>query len=117
MEMVTRYVEDLRGLLSQGSLSEQKAFMRSFVKKVRVTGKEVLIIYTIPLPPDGATHERAGVLSIVHDGGAEGIRTPDLLRAREALSQLSYSPFYPAAAVLAVSPQRKKWWAIEDSNL
>jgi hypothetical protein len=24
--------------------------------------------------------------------GAEGIRTPDLLRAREALSQLSYSP-------------------------
>ena len=25
-------------------------------------------------------------------GGAGGIRTPDLLRAREALSQLSYSP-------------------------
>ena len=25
-------------------------------------------------------------------GGAEGIRTPDLLRARQALSQLSYSP-------------------------
>ena len=25
-------------------------------------------------------------------GGAEGTRTPDLLRAREALSQLSYSP-------------------------
>ena len=24
--------------------------------------------------------------------GAEGIRTPDLLRAREALSQLSYGP-------------------------
>ena len=32
-------------------------------------------------------------LSIIHDGGAEGTRTPDLLRAREALSQLSYSPF------------------------
>ena len=40
-------------------------------------------------------------------GGAEGIRTPDLLRAREALSQLSYSPFYTAAAVLAVNPQLK----------
>ena len=25
-------------------------------------------------------------------GGAEGTRTPDFLRAREALSQLSYSP-------------------------
>ena len=29
-------------------------------------------------------------------GGAEGIRTPDLLRAREALSQLSYSPIEEA---------------------
>jgi site-specific DNA recombinase len=93
MEMVMRCVEDLRGLLSQGSLSERKAFIRSFVKEVRVTGKEVLILYTMNLPPDGATHERSGVLSIVHDGGAEGTRTPDLLRAREALSQLSYSPF------------------------
>ena len=92
MEMVMRYVEDIRGLLSQGSLSEQKAFIRSFVKEVRVTGKEVLIIYTMPLPPNGTIHERAEVLSIVHDGGAEGTRTPDLLRAREALSQLSYIP-------------------------
>ena len=25
-------------------------------------------------------------------GGAEGTRTPDFLRAKEALSQLSYSP-------------------------
>ncbi len=30
----------------------------------------------------------------VTPGGAEGTRTPDLLRAREALSQLSYSPIY-----------------------
>ena len=29
---------------------------------------------------------------LAEDGGAEGIRTPDLLRAREALSQLSYGP-------------------------
>ena len=44
MEMVMGYVEDLRGLLSQRSLSEQKAFIRSFVKEVRITGKDVLII-------------------------------------------------------------------------
>jgi hypothetical protein len=31
-----------------------------------------------------------------HKSGAEGIRTPDLLRAREALSQLSYSPTFAA---------------------
>ncbi len=37
------------------------------------------------------------IVSIPYSGeflrsGAEGIRTPDLLRAREALSQLSYGP-------------------------
>jgi hypothetical protein len=39
-------------------------------------------------------------------GGAKEDRTPDLLRARQALSQLSYSPngvFYQS------TPQR--WWA------
>jgi hypothetical protein len=35
-------------------------------------------------------------------GGAEEIRTPDLRRAKAALSQLSYGPFYlhrPAPAI------------------
>jgi hypothetical protein len=32
------------------------------------------------------------VMPVITPGGAEGIRTPDLLRAKEALSQLSYSP-------------------------
>ena len=35
------------------------------------------------------------VLPIDTLGGAGGTRTPDLLRAREALSQLSYSPILP----------------------
>ena len=82
----------VRGLLSQSSLSEQKAFIRSFVNEVRVTGTNVLITYKIPLPPDGAIDEQARVLSIVHGGGAGGIRTPYLLTASQALSQLSYSP-------------------------
>ncbi len=34
------------------------------------------------------------------DGGAEGNRTPDLLIANEALSQLSYSPIAGFAAPL-----------------
>ncbi len=32
------------------------------------------------------------VLDFVQCGGAEGIRTPDLINAIDALSQLSYSP-------------------------
>jgi hypothetical protein len=35
-----------------------------------------------------------GALSILRFGGREGIRTPGLLVANEALSQLSYSPSY-----------------------
>ena len=37
-------------------------------------------------------HIYLAVLPIDTPGGAEGTRTPDLLRAKEALSQLSYSP-------------------------
>ena len=37
--------------------------------------------------------EQAGFAKVTL-GGAGGTRTPDLLRAREALSQLSYSPTY-----------------------
>jgi hypothetical protein len=39
------------------------------------------------VPTSGLSAARQKIRS-----GAEGIRTPDLLRAREALSQLSYSP-------------------------
>ena len=31
---------------------------------------------------------------VVTNGGAEGTRTPDFLLAKEALSQLSYSPIH-----------------------
>ena len=104
---VTAYVEDLRNLLSGSSLAERKSFIKSFVKEVRVTGNKVLLAYTIPLPPKRLPREEISVLSIVHSGGAEGIRTPDLLRAREALSQLSYSPMlqihYTSRRVLSTS--------------
>ncbi len=40
------------------------------------------------------------------NGGAEGIRTPDLRRAKAALSRLSYSPIVKKTA----------WWAFVDSN-
>ena len=40
--------------------------------------------------------------AIDHDGGAEEGRTPDLLRAKQALSQLSYGP--------------KTWWVWVDLN-
>ena len=50
-------------------------------------------------PPDGRDPPQSGCppqefwITHSHDyGGAEGIRTPDFLHAKQALSQLSYSP-------------------------
>ena len=39
-------------------------------------------------------------------GGADRVRTGDLLLAKQALSQLSYGP----------DPGRRSWWAREDLN-
>ncbi|MCD6390547.1 MAG: hypothetical protein J7L92_00920 [Dehalococcoidia bacterium] len=49
------YVQDLRDVLSNGSLAERKSFIKSFVKEVKVIGDKVLLDYTIPLPPIGLT--------------------------------------------------------------
>ena len=92
METVTRCVADLRSLLEESSLTERKSFIRSFVKEVKVTGDEVLLTYTMPLPPQGISEERVGVLCSVHSSGDRGTRTPDLRDANAALSQLSYIP-------------------------
>ena len=80
-------VENLKEVLAESSLPEQKDFILNFVNKVRVTGKDVLVTYTMPLSPEKGLLESSAVLDTVHYGGAGGIRTPDFLRAREALSR------------------------------
>ena len=50
-------------------MTDRRAFIRSFVKQIRVTGNEVCLEYQIPLPPDDASREAAEVLGIVHHGG------------------------------------------------
>ena len=69
LETVTHYVDDLRNLLPESSLPERRAFIRSFVKELKVTGDEVVLTYTMPLPPRGISEEKVGVLSTVHHSG------------------------------------------------
>ena len=92
LETIARYVEDLRNVLQERSLTEQRSFIRSFVKEVTIKGNEVTLEYTFPMTKSGDQKENLGVLSIVHVGGPEGSRTPDLLTASQTLSQLSYRP-------------------------
>lgn len=84
LETVTYYVNDLRNLLEESSLTERKSFVRSFVKEVKVTGDEVLLTHTIPLPPQGISEERVGVLYSVHYGGPWGT-VPELLFEKKHL--------------------------------
>ena len=54
------------------------------------------ILLASSLPAGAGSHRKCdGPYLLVHSGtpnGDEGIRTPDLLRAKQALSQLSYTP-------------------------
>ena len=41
MRTVTRYVEDLRNVLNEGSLAERRSFIKSFVREAVVKDNEV----------------------------------------------------------------------------
>ena len=93
-EVIRSYAIDLKSLLEEADIAESKAFLRSFIKRIEIDKSQAVVYYNLPMPPDGKRRESLGVLPIDTPGGAEGTRTPDLLRAKEALSQLSYSPIY-----------------------
>ena len=92
---VMRYVDDMRALLQEGSLAEQKSFIRTFVKEIVVTNRrEVVLRFTLPLPlttdspPSGVETLSLPkkVLASLRSGGADGTRTRDPLHARQVLA-------------------------------
>ena len=89
---VKTYAQYLRSLLEEADFTERKAFLRSFLKRIEVNKKQVIVHYNLPIPKDGKSKEQIGVLPIDTLGGAGGIRTPYLLTAGQTLSRLSYSP-------------------------
>jgi hypothetical protein len=90
--LVKAYAKDLHILLEESEISERKAFLKSFIKRITVDGEKVTVNYKLPLPDRSKDEFNLSVLPIDTSGGAEGIRTPYLLNAIEALSRLSYSP-------------------------
>jgi site-specific DNA recombinase len=110
---VKAYAEDLKRLLEEGRVPESKAFLRSFIKRIEIDGGSARIDYVVPVPPNVGEVESVGVLSMANLGGAEGIRTPDLLLAKQALSRLSYSP---RKDIVADSPRCQESNIAESSN-
>ena len=94
VETITAYAKDMRDFLNESELTERRAFIESFVKEIVVMPGDALMRYTVPMPDDSLIPGRAAekvalngsVLSTVKNGGAEGIRTPDPLRAKQVLS-------------------------------
>ena len=100
VETIATYAQDMSEFLKESELTERRAFIESFVKEIVVMPDNALLRYTIPMPQDGPVGGRnaeemalnGSVLSTVKNGGAEGIRTPDFLRAKEALSRTELQP-------------------------
>ena len=92
LKSVMGYVDNLRSVLDRGTLQERKAFIRSFVRSIKVTGDDAKLSYMMPVPPEWLAEEKVRVLYSVRYGGAGGIRTPYLLTASQTFSQLNYSP-------------------------
>jgi site-specific DNA recombinase len=69
MHTITHYAEDLRNLLCHSSITEKKSFIKSFIREVVVTGKEVTIRYCLPVRCEQLTMRGTTVPPIVHDGG------------------------------------------------
>ena len=94
VETIAAYAQDMSRFLKKSGLTERRTFIESFVKEIVVTPDNALMRYTVPMPEDslapGMSAEdmtlNGSVLSTVPVGGAEGIRTPDPLRAKQVLS-------------------------------
>ncbi|MFH1031444.1 MAG: hypothetical protein V1767_02605 [Chloroflexota bacterium] len=63
------YATEMQEIVREGSLIHKKAFIRGFVKDIRVTGEKAVIIYSLPGLPDKEELDLGGVPRIVQYGG------------------------------------------------
>jgi len=79
MAIIQEYVDDLRLLLGASPIVEQRAFLKSFVKEIKVDKEKVTINYTLPMPPKNSEEEVIGVLPFIQHGRPCRSRTCDTL--------------------------------------
>ena len=69
LETMTAYAADMQDIICEGSLAHRKAFIRGFVKDIRVTGGKAVLSYTLPDLPDKVEFNLEEVPRIVQYGG------------------------------------------------
>jgi site-specific DNA recombinase len=72
-EVVKGYVNDLRETLQEGSIMQQKAFLRSFIRRIGIKGDQAEIEYTCPIGLSG--NRKQEVLSLDRNGSKGRTRT------------------------------------------
>jgi len=78
LNTMTGYITEMHEVLSEGTLTERRAFIRSFVQEIKVIGNEALMTYSPPIPPERVALSGDTVPRIVHRGGPLWTRTTDL---------------------------------------
>ena len=71
-------MQDLKVLLEESSIVEQKAFLRSLEERIEVGDSDVRVVYTIPMLPDSSPTEAIGILPFIQNGSPGWIRTNNL---------------------------------------
>ena len=92
IDIVKSYTKNLKSLLEESDITERKAFLRSFIKRIEINRDRVIVYYHLPLPQGEKGKVAAEVLPINTFGGAGGIRTRYLLTASQTFSQVNYGP-------------------------
>jgi len=72
LKSVMGYVDNLRNILDEGTPQERKAFIRSFVRSIKVRGDDAKLSYMMPVLPEWLAEEKVRVLYSVRYGGAGG---------------------------------------------
>lgn len=67
-QVIRLYADDLRNLLAESCITEQRSFIKSFVERIDIDDSEAKVYYTIPMPPSSTPQETVGVSPFVHHG-------------------------------------------------
>jgi hypothetical protein len=92
-QKVLSYVAELRQFLDERGLFERKAFLRSFIEKIRIGDDKITLDYTLPLQPNNSKQETFSVLDIVSSAPPKISSQRDYLMKISDMVSFLFGPF------------------------